>query len=76
MCTLLKILAIVVVFYNINTVIGDVIVETKSGKVAGIEVKSIIGNEKYISFLSIPYAEPPIGNLRFKVKIRLYTFKI
>lgn len=60
----------VFVFCNINIVLGDVIVETKSGKVAGKEVKSTIGNEKYISFLSIPYAEPPIGPLRFKVKIQ------
>ncbi|XP_068620372.1 juvenile hormone esterase-like [Battus philenor] len=45
---------------------ADVIVETKNGKVAGIEVNSIIPNEKYYSFLGIPYAQPPIGELRLK----------
>ncbi|XP_039750092.1 esterase E4-like [Pararge aegeria] len=55
-----------VVVCLVNRVVGDVIVETKSGKVAGKEVKSIIRNESYFSFLSIPYAEPPIGKRRFK----------
>ncbi|XP_013162744.1 PREDICTED: esterase E4-like [Papilio xuthus] len=45
---------------------ADVIVETKLGKVAGKRVESVLPNEKYYSFLGIPYAEPPVGELRFK----------
>ncbi|XP_004933450.1 juvenile hormone esterase [Bombyx mori] len=45
---------------------GGVIVETNSGKVEGLEVKSIIKDEKFYSFLSIPYGKAPIGALRFK----------
>ncbi|XP_059059024.1 esterase E4-like [Achroia grisella] len=44
---------------------GDVIVETSTGRVSGIQVKSILENEKYYSFMGIPYAEPPVGELRF-----------
>ncbi|XP_026763417.2 uncharacterized protein LOC113521939 [Galleria mellonella] len=50
---------------SLNICYGDVIVETNSGKINGVEVKSIIENEKYYSFMGIPYAEPPIGDLRF-----------
>ncbi|XP_041985046.1 uncharacterized protein LOC121737433 [Aricia agestis] len=48
---------------------GEVIVETDSGKVAGKEIASVIENEKYYSFLGIPYALPPVGDLRFKAPL-------
>ena len=44
-----------------------VIAETEYGKVKGIKKLSEL-NESYLSFTGIPYATPPIGNLRFKVK--------
>ncbi|KAJ8717128.1 hypothetical protein PYW08_005527 [Mythimna loreyi] len=47
---------------NIN---ADFIVETTLGKIAGVEVKSILKDEKYYSFMGIPYAKPPVGDLRF-----------
>lgn len=53
--------------FCVNKITGDVIVDTKSGKISGLEVKSIFPDEKYYSFLSIPYAQPPIGKLRFRV---------
>lgn len=43
-----------------------IIVETKCGPVRGILRKSFMGDAFY-SFKQIPYAEPPLGNLRFKV---------
>lgn len=61
-------LIILVIFYCITITYANVIVETKLGKVAGKRVDSIIPNEKYYSFLGIPYAEPPVGELRFKVR--------
>lgn len=42
------------------------IVVTKSGSVQGIKKTSIFSDE-YISFQGIPYAQPPIGWLRFRV---------
>ncbi|XP_026493288.2 esterase E4-like [Vanessa tameamea] len=62
-------LLIILVIYFANYVIGNVIVDTKSGKVEGKEVNSIIPNKKYYSFLSIPYAQAPIGELRFKAPV-------
>ncbi|XP_034250349.1 venom carboxylesterase-6-like isoform X2 [Thrips palmi] len=41
-------------------------VKTDSGPICGHEVKSPESNIKYFSFQGIPYARPPIGELRFK----------
>ncbi|XP_023953779.2 esterase E4-like [Bicyclus anynana] len=60
---------IVLFVFCLSEAIGNVIVETKSGKISGLEVKSIFPGEKYYSFLSIPYAEPSIGDLRFKAPV-------
>lgn len=46
---------------------SDPIVKIAQGELRGVEVTSSSGT-KYCSFLGIPYAEPPIGKLRFKVK--------
>ena len=47
--------------------LGDVLVKTKYGLVDGHTVKLHTG--KIInSFLGIPFAKPPIGNLRFTVR--------
>ena len=42
------------------------VIEIESGKVSGIIEQSFSGQE-YSSYLGIPFAEPPTGNLRFKV---------
>lgn len=44
----------------------EVIVKTKSGLVKGFKIASHY-NYRYYNFLGIPYALPPIGDLRFKV---------
>lgn len=41
-------------------------VRVTEGKLIGIVEKSIHG-ERYIAFRGIPYAKPPVGELRFKV---------
>ncbi|CAG7816018.1 unnamed protein product [Allacma fusca] len=43
----------------------DTFITIKNGSLKG-KVGSTIGNYKMYSFLSIPYAKAPIGNLRFK----------
>lgn len=50
----------------------NVTVTTKSGPVKGYKTKSTFDYE-YYNFIGIPYAKPPIGELRFKV--RLFTIK-
>lgn len=43
------------------------IVNTASGKVKGVEQTTFLSSKKYISYKGIPYAKPPIGELRFRV---------
>lgn len=44
------------------------IISTKSGKVKGLKRKCLYGNydAHYYAFEGIPYAKPPIGELRFR----------
>ena len=41
-------------------------IKTAAGRVSGVTEKSFFGKE-YLAYYGIPFAEPPIGNLRFKV---------
>jgi hypothetical protein len=43
------------------------IVETKVGQVQGF-VSVSRGGRKFYKFLGLPYAQPPVGELRFEVK--------
>ena len=47
----------------------DALVNTKFGAVKGFVEKAVNGRE-FFSFKGIPFAEPPVGKLRFKVRIR------
>lgn len=44
-----------------------VIIDIEQGRLEGKTGLDYNGR-KYYSFLGIPYAKPPIGNLRFKVR--------
>jgi len=46
-------------------------VHVQEGKLVGTIEKNIHGN-KYFSFRGIPYAKPPLGDLRFKVDSRRF----
>lgn len=44
---------------------SEPVVTVKQGKLRGVVVKSVLGNS-YIAFRGIPFAAPPVGDLRFK----------
>ncbi|CAI6348949.1 unnamed protein product [Macrosiphum euphorbiae] len=60
--------------YLSNTVVRylkprtTVIIE--QGTLQGIHYKTQVSNKPYVSFLGIPYAKPPVGNLRFKPPVK------
>jgi len=43
-----------------------VILDTKYGQVRGLLRKTVYDKELYFAFEGIPYAKPPVGDLRFK----------
>lgn len=45
------------------------VVTVQQGKLEGAELKSALGLS-YLAFRGIPFAAPPIGDLRFKVCFR------
>lgn len=57
------------VYQNFNE---QITVSTKSGLVKGYKTSSHF-DYKYFNFIGIPYAKPPIGELRFKVFIHSYN---
>lgn len=47
------------------------IVDTEGGRVSGIIEETLKGRE-FNSFYGIPFAQPPVGDLRFKVTQNLF----
>lgn len=54
---------------------NSVQVDTHLGPIRGTAVSSQFGY-KYVGFQGVPYAKPPIGELRFKVSEFYYFFLI
>jgi hypothetical protein len=60
----------------ITTSIGQydkiLVVRTDSGEIRGGVLTTLIIKRLFYSFKGIPYAKPPIGELRYKVEYVLY----
>lgn len=52
---------------------NKVIVSTSSGLLQG-EQGGLIGNSPWYRFRGIPFAEPPVGGLRFEVRVYNFFF--
>ena len=50
----------------IHLILADPTVKTKYGDIQGFEFKAERGSEAEV-FLGIPFAKPPVGELRFEV---------
>lgn len=48
------------------------VVNTASGPIVGRVLKSVRKSAYYGAFLGVPFAEPPVGPLRFKVSLRSF----
>lgn len=48
-------------------------VYTRSGPIKGVPQKTFVNRKYYISYKGIPFAQPPIGRLRFRV-INYFSF--
>lgn len=44
-------------------------VSTESGQLRGLLYRTIFDDKPYYAFRGIPYAKPPLGELRFKVSL-------
>ena len=42
------------------------VIDTNAGQVSGVTLKSFSGND-FLAYLGIPFAEPPVNDLRFQV---------
>lgn len=51
-----------------QTTENDPIVSTLAGKVSGSVEEGVTGH-KYLAFKGVPYAKPPVGELRFEASI-------
>ena len=57
----------------IGLISGDPTVKTKYGNIQGFEFKAERGSEAEV-FLGIPFAKPPVGELRFEVRYLLQKY--
>lgn len=58
-----------------NNLNATAFVQTNYGRIKGILTLSLLNNIFY-SFYGVPYAKPPLGELRFKVSLAKYKLDL
>lgn len=66
-CNIIAVLTTVVFIAHCE----EPVVETSHGKIKGKLLKTLIEDVEYFGFMGIPYAAPPVKNLRFLVNTLL-----
>ncbi|XP_026300495.1 esterase B1 [Apis mellifera] len=61
--------------YEITNSLKTPVVRTPSGPVRGLILRTVWHSIKYSSFKGIPYAKPPLGDLRFKPPVPIDPWK-
>nr|WCC58151.1 carboxylesterase [Pharsalia antennata] len=56
---------VLLVFLSITSALSEVTINLPDGRIRGVE-KLSLRNRTYYAFLQVPYAEPPLGKLRFR----------
>lgn len=54
---------------------SEVLVNVEQGQLKG-KVENDYADRKFYSFMGIPYAKPPVGELRFKVLSNVYNRRV
>lgn len=57
----------------VNSQLEEVVAVLTQGKIIGWKLYTAESSRPYLAFSNIPYAKPPLGNLRFKVFIFNYN---
>jgi hypothetical protein len=52
---------------------SDIVVQTQDGTLRGTTLTSPRSNRTFFAFMGIPYAKPPVQNLRFMVMLSLWS---
>lgn len=58
-----------------DTITDPIVAIPSLGQVRGSFLISVNGRQ-FLAFRGIPYAKPPVGNLRFEVYFRMYNEKL
>lgn len=61
------------VYFNFFFQFSEILVNLPNGVIRGKQSKTYT-NTTFFSFEKIPYASPPIGQLRFKVKFKILKY--
>lgn len=62
------------ILFNIFQPRNKVKVTIEQGTLQGQQYNTILSYKPYVSFLGVPYAKPPVGDLRFKVKFMIIIY--
>lgn len=59
----------VATYLNASTSFNELVINTTGGQVQGIEERAGLLGDRYFSWKGIPYAQPPVGPLRFRAPV-------